>query len=246
MTWEAARVPLDGDAALTALGAVGVTVIDGANLSDRAFADFLEGLGPLTFTEGEAPLEGEPRLNFVTNVGRTRAPRSVFHTDTSYVSRPPAFTALKAHRVPEAGGETVFTNLFDAHDRLDAGLRERLRGARVLHRVTGVEPGPGRETETWHPLLRRHPVSGKTALWLSTPERCVALRLRDGARADDLIPRLYAHATDPAHEWRHRWRGGEVLIWDNRCTLHKGDHSAVVGERVLHRGMVAGEVPEAA
>ncbi|MBM2577444.1 TauD/TfdA family dioxygenase [Jannaschia sp. Os4] len=246
--WEAARLDAGAgaDAVLAALGDVGVVVVEGAEMSDRAFADFLETLGPLTFTDGETPLEGEPRLNFVTNVGRKTPPRSVFHTDTSYVSAPPAFTALKGHRIPESGGETVFTNLFDAHDRLDADLRDRLRGARLLHRVTGVDPGEGKETETWHPLLRRHPVSGKTALWLSTPERCVALALADGTRADDLVPRLYAHATDPAHQWRHRWRGGEVLIWDNRCTLHRGDHSRTVGERVLHRGMVAGEIPLAA
>ena len=182
----------------------------------------------------------------MTNVGRTRAPRSVFHTDTSYVAEPPAFTALKAEAIPEAGGETVFTNQFDAHDRLDPALRERLHGARVLHRVTGVDPGSGQEAETWHPLFRRHPVSGKTALFLSTPERCVALQRADGAREDDLIPALYDHSTDPAHEWRHRWAEGDIVIWDNRCTLHKADHSAVVGDRVLHRGMVAGEAPLAA
>ncbi|UWQ22556.1 TauD/TfdA family dioxygenase [Jannaschia sp. W003] len=244
MSWEAARCRLDAAEVREALGRAGVAVIEGAAISDAAFADFLEGLGPLAFTDGETPLEGEPRLNFVTNVGRTTPPRSVFHTDTSYVAAPPAFTALKAHRIPEAGGETVFTNQFDAFRRLPEDLKVRLRGARVLHRVTGVETGG--ERETWHPLLRRHPVSGETALWLSTPERCVALELADGTRADHLVAELYEHSTDPAYQWRHRWRAGDIVIWDNRCTLHKADHTAVRGDRVLHRGMVAGEVPLAA
>jgi taurine dioxygenase len=243
--WAATRLGrLDPDAVRTALGRTGVVVIEGAHVSDDAFVTFLETMGPLTFTEGEAPHPDQPKLNVVSNVGRSRPPRSVFHTDTSYVSRPPAFTALKAERVPEAGGETVFTSQFDAHDRLDAELRDRLAGAQVLHRVTGVETTG--ETETWHPLLRRHPDSGRTALFLSTPERCVALRLVDGTRDDDLVAMLYEHSTDPAGQWGHRWRAGDVVIWDNRCTLHRGDHSAVVGDRVLHRGMVAGEVPLAA
>jgi taurine dioxygenase len=219
-------------------------VIAGAGMSDDAFVAFLEALGPLTFTEGETPLPGQPKLNFVSNVNRRTPPRSVFHTDTSYVSTPPAYTALKAERIPEQGGETVFTNQFDAFERLPGALKARLRGARVLHRVTGVETGG--ETETWHPLLRRHPVSGRTALFLSTPERCVDLELADGTREPGLVAELYAHSTDPAHEWRHRWGPGDVVIWDNRCTLHKADHSAVRGDRVLHRGMVAGERPIAA
>ena len=243
-TWQAARCAMDRDEVLAALGETGVAVIEGADLSDAEFADFLETLGPLTFTEGETPLDGEPRLNFVSNVGRDTPPRSVFHTDTSYVARPPAFTALKGERIPAAGGETVFTNQFDSYDRLAEETKTRLAGARVLHRVTGVETQG--ETETWHPLFRRHPISGRIALFLSTPERCVALELADGTRADEMIADLYAHSTDPTHEWRHVWRAGEILIWDNRCTLHKADHGAVLGDRVLHRGMVAGEAPIAA
>ena len=244
MSWTAERCPLAAETVRQALGRSGVVVIEGAQVSDDAFVAFLEDLGPLAFTEGETPLAHQPKLNFVTNVGRRTPPRSVFHTDTSYVAKPPAFTALKAETVPEGGGETVFTNQFDAHARLDPDLRARLRGARILHRVTGVETEG--EMETWHPLFRRHPISGRTALFLSTPERCVALELADGGRADDLIPELYAHSTDPTHEWRHRWRAGDIVIWDNRCTMHKADHSAVVGDRVLHRGMVAGEAPLAA
>ena len=240
MTWQAATCRPEPESVRGALSETGVVVIPDAGLDDDGFVAFLEALGPMTFTEGETPLAHQPKLNFVSNVGRKTPPRSVFHTDTSYVAVPPAYTALRAEKIPEAGGETVFANLFDAFDRLSPDLTLRLRGARVLHRVSGLD---GLDTRTWHPLLRRHPVSGRTALWLSTPERCVDLELSDGSRAPDLIPQLYANATDPAHHWRHRWRAGDVVIWDNRCTLHRADHSAVTGDRVLHRGMVAGEAP---
>ena len=233
-----------------ALAAEGVVVLRDQDIDDDAFVRFLEGFGPLTFTRGETPLPGRPELNFVTNEGRTTPPRSVFHTDTSYVSEPPAYTALRAVTLPEAGGETVFANQFLAHDTLPANSRDALAHAEVLHEVTGVDPGEGQEVRTWHPLLRRHPVSGRTALFLSTPERCTAVRVRgremDGAEARALIRSLFEHSTAPERLYRHRWRAGDILMWDDRCTLHKADHTAVSGIRRLHRGMVAGERPIAA
>jgi taurine dioxygenase len=246
MTWSPATCPPDADVVRPALAETGVVVIPDAGLTDAAFVAFLQQLGELTFTDGEAPHPEQPLLNVVSNVGRDTPPRSVFHTDTSYVDRPPAYTALKAERVPEAGGETVFTNLYHAYDRLSDALRDRLHGAEILHEVTGVTPSEGAQTRAWHPLFRRHPISGRVALWLSTPARCTDLRLPGGLRKPELVAELYAHATDPAHEMRHAWRPGDVVIWDNRCTLHRGDHSAVAGDRVLHRGMVLGEAPLAA
>ncbi|TFL19114.1 hypothetical protein DR046_06790 [Jannaschia formosa] len=148
--------------------------------------------------------------------------------------------------MPEAGGETVFINLRDACDRLPPALRERLQGAQVLHEVTGVTPSEGAQSRPWHPLFRRHPVSGRVALWLSTPERCTDLLLPGGTRKPELPVELYAHATDPGHEMRHTRRPSDGVIWENRCMLHRGDHSAVSGDRALDRGMIEGEAPLAA
>lgn len=218
----------------------GVTVIPGqTTLGDGDFAAFLARLGQPMTTEGEPVLDGHPTLNPVSNKGREKPPRSVFHSDTSYVALPPSFTALRAVEVPESGGETVFASGYDAHDRLHADERARLAGAMVLHRATGVAD----DTETWHPLIRLHPMSERPALFLSTPERCVTLRLADGTERPDLIDPLFEHYTRADRLLRHPWRPGDVVIWDNRCTLHRGDHSAVHGDRVLHRGMVSGEAP---
>ena len=222
----------------------GVVVLRNQTIDDDAFVAFLERLGPLTFTEGEEPLAHQPALNFVSNVGRTTPPRSVFHTDTSYVSRPPAFTALRGVAIPQVGGETVFSDQYRAFETLPGDERERLAGRTILHGVTGVDPGAS-ESATRHPLFRRHPVSGRTALFLSTPERCSAISGLDEADSRETVAKLYAHSTD-GPLYRHRWRAGDVLIWDNRCTMHRADHSGVEGERVMHRGMVEGEVPLAA
>ena len=229
-----------------ALANEGVLVLRDQAMDDDAFLAFLQRFGPMTFTAGEAPLPNRPELNFVTNEGRTTPPRSVFHTDTSYVSEPPAYTALRAVLIPERGGETVFSNQFHAYETLDAALRERLAGRRVLHEVTGVTPGEGAETRSWHPLFRRHPVSGRTALFLSTPERCTAIEGMQEAEGRAVIAELFAHSTREDVLYRHAWRPGDVVVWDDRCTLHKADHSGVSGARRLHRGMVAGERPLAA
>lgn len=218
----------------------GFTVVTGQHdLDDATFARFLERIGPAMFTEGETSVPGHPTLNPVTNVGRTRPPRSVWHTDTSYVAEPPAFTALRVLEPPSQGGETLIADQLAAYDELDVATKDRLREATVLHGATGVPDA----TTTRHPLFRYHPDTGRTAIFLSTPERCTALSDHDGTESKATIAELYAFGTANRFVYRHRWQAGDILLWDNRRTLHKGDHSAVVGNRTLHRGMVRGEQP---
>ena len=209
-------------------------------LSDARFLGFLRALGEIMFTTGETPVATEPDLNVVTNVGRTRTPRSVFHTDTSYVGRPPAFTALRAVSVPESGGATLFSDQVAAADALPEAARHWLAGRTVRH-AYGTDTLA--EEEAWHPVLREHPITGETALYLSTPERCDRISGADDAVAGRVIRLLYHRSTRPSRVYRHAWREGDVVIWDDRLTLHKADHSAVIGDRTFHRGMVRGEVP---
>lgn len=217
-----------------------VLVVREQELGPRTFADFLSRLGESMFTEGETPVADEPRLNLVTNRNRTRPPRSVFHTDTSYVERPPAFTALCAVDVPMRGGETLFSDQVRAARTLPDAARERLAGRTLRHTYTA----PGRaEAAAWHPALRRHPLTGETALYLSTPERCARVSGADARTSRRAIQLLYAHSIRARRILRHRWREGDVVIWDDRLTLHKADHSAVHGARAFYRGMVRGERP---
>ena len=218
----------------------GAVVLPGQEIDDAAFVGFLRRFGELTFTVGETPLDGFPDLNVISNVGRTTPPRSVFHVDTSYVRRPPAYTALRAVRIPERGGETLFTDQYRAFDTLPADVREQLDGRTIRHVVSGLDlDDPDAETEADHPVFRRHPVSGRTALYLSTPQRCVAISGLPGDEAREMIEFLYAHSTAEDNVHRHSWSPGDVVIWDNRCVLHRADHDGVVGDRVMHRGMVA-------
>lgn len=205
---------------------------------DAAFVQFLQTLGPMTFTSGETPVEHQPWLNCVSNVGRTTPPKSVFHTDTSYVLRPPAYTALRAVAVPTAGGDTVFSNQYAAYDALAPAAKQRLANTQVLHRMSGLQSAQFSEGECWHPLFNIHPVAGRTAMYLSTPQRCHELSGFTTVQAQRVIRLLYAHSIRPYRTLHHSWQINDLLIWDNRCTMHRGDHAAVVGDRVFHRGMV--------
>ena len=201
---------------------------------------FLQRFGDLMFTKGETPVPDYPDLNVISNVGRSTPPRSVFHVDTSYVRRPPAYTALRAVTVPARGGETVFTNQYRAFETLPPEVRDRLAGRTVRHVVTGLELSGDDETAAEHPVFRRHPVSRRTSLYISTPARCVSISGMAEAEARPAIEFLYAHSTAPANTYRHAWSPGDVVMWDNGCVLHRADHAGVIGDRVMHRGMVSG------
>ena len=221
------------------LGRHGVIVLPGQHTDDVGFVGFLKGFGPLAFTAGETAVRGFADLNVVSNVGRTRPPRSTFHTDTSYVRQPPAYTALRAVHVPRRGGATVFTNQYRAFETLPADVRSSLQGRTIRHVMTGLELGDAEETAADHPILRRHPISGQTALYLSTPARCAAISGFGASEARRMIRFLHAHSTRGDNTYRHAWSEGDVVIWDNGCVMHRAEHADVIGDRVMHRGMVA-------
>ncbi len=217
----------------------GVAVIPGQAIDDTGFLSFLGQFGDLMFAKGEKPLDGFPDLNVISNVGRTTPPRSVFHVDTSYVRNPPAYTALRAVEIPDEGGETLFTNQYRAFETLLPELRVEMAGRTIMHVVTGLDLEDDDETSAEHPVFTQHPISGRTSLYLSTPERCVAISDMDESEATGIIEFLYAHSTAQDNVFRHSWAAGDVVMWDNRCVLHRADHAGVVGDRVMHRGMVS-------
>lgn len=227
----------------TLLAEHGFVVFADQRTDDSGFVGFLRSLGPLTFTKGETPVDGHPDLNVVSNVGRDTPPKSNFHVDTSYVAEPPAYTALRVVTLPEHGGATLFTNQFHAFDTLPDATRRRLDGRVVTHIATGVELGPDDEMAADHPLFRPHPLTERTALYLSTAGRCAAISGMDADEAAETVAELLAHSTREEVTYRHEWSAGDVVIWDNSVVLHRADHSDVQGDRVLHRGMVATHAP---
>lgn len=218
----------------------GVLVMPDQDVDDATFLDFLRQFGDLIFTKGEVPAPGFPDLNVISNVGRTTPPRSLFHVDSSYLRDPPSYTALRAVKVPVQGGQTQFTSQYRAFDTLPPVLRGRLEGRTITHVVTGLDVDPGDETSAEHPVFPAHPISGRTTIYLSTPARCAAISGLDEAEATDAVEFLYRHSTQENNVFQHSWAPGDVVMWDNLVVLHRADHASVVGDRVMHRGMVVG------
>lgn len=228
-------VPSEVQVLKSLLAEHGVMVLPNQLIGDGEFVQFLRSFGELVFTEGETPVDGYPDLNVVSNVGRAVPPKSTFHVDTSYVPDPPAYTALRAVEVPTRGGQTVFTDQYQAYASLPQADKAFIGGRHVTHRVTGVD---GVEGSAMHPLVVVHPISRRTALYLSSPARCEVVSGMAPADGAEFVRYLVDHSTREDNLYRHSWEPGDVVMWDNRCVMHKADHTGVEGDRVMHRGMI--------
>jgi len=155
-----------------------------------------------------------------------------WHTDGAYDAEPFKATQLYALAVPSHGGDTLFASMYAAYDALPQRLQQRLEG------VTGVFTYGGRRKATallnpedrdWtpvrHPIIRTHPETGRKALYFD-PGKILSIEGLDDAESDAVIDELTERMIQPEGEYRHRWRRGDIVIWDNRCSYHKaaGDY----------------------
>ena len=166
-----------------------------------------------------------------------------WHTDKPYHPAPPSLTILHAVEVPPAqagpGGATEFANAALAYDTLPEATKRRIAGLRVAFRPV-FDPGGAAVA---HPLVRTHPETGRKSLYLGNhATHIVGLPETESAA---LLAALLEHATQPEFVYAHRWRQGDLLIWDNRVLLHR----LVLGDalrrhrRIMYRSVVAGTVP---
>ena len=176
-----------------------------------------------------------------------------WHTDKSYHAVPSLTTLLHAVEVPPEGGDTLFANMHMAYDALPEDEKRALEGLKAVHsweasrRNTGNKPATEEQKRerppVVHPVVRTHPVTGRKSLYLGMHIGHIeGMPEAEGkAMLDDLLER----ATVPAHVYRHQWKKGDLVMWDNRCLLHRADrnYDMSVHPRVLHRTVVIGTVP---
>jgi taurine dioxygenase len=169
-----------------------------------------------------------------------------WHTDKPYYAAPPALTTLHAVELPPEGGDTEFANTRRAYEALDDDMKRRIDGLRVVFQwERGQRPGyyANDLPPVDHPLVRTHPETGKKALYLGNH----AVRILDMSDEEGAawLDRLLAHATGPRFTYAHRWRAGDLVMWDNRCTLHRAVANYEMNRyrRVMHRNVVRGTVP---
>ena len=155
--------------------------------------------------------------------------------------------------VPSRGGDTQFVNMQAAYEALSPEMKARIDGLQVIHKYQSsrqtnkVSKRPESEMkampEATHPLVRTHPETGRKALYLNANrmEQIVGI---DRAESDALLDTLIAHVIEPRFQYRHAWRQGDIVIWDNRSTMHKANADYPEGERrLMHRVIVAGDAP---
>jgi len=225
------------------IGEHGVGVFPAQHLTPEEHVAFMARFAPITFTPGVDPLPGHPQVHVVADNGGT-ADRGVrLHTDTCFVARPPAYTSLSAVEIPAQGGDTIFVNQYDAYESLSPVMQGWLRGLRFKHVVSGTARPEAVPDPVWHPAVRTHPVTGRQALYVTLPERCVEAEGMTPAESEALIGFLYAHSESLLGMYRHRWSVGDLVMWDNRCTLHSAVPDHGPEPRVLYRVMCEGEAP---
>jgi taurine dioxygenase len=201
------------------------------------------------FTLPEYPLVGFVSSEDTDKPGGKRMVRGEqYHTDHSNYPAPPKATLLHAVTIPSTGGDTQFVNVHAGYEDLPEKKKKEIDHLKVLHvylssrsprrKAVLSEEEKKRIPETWQPLVPRHPESGRKGLYLNTAhmERIDGMADEDAFR---LIGELMAHATSPKYEYRHKWRHGDLVIWDNRSVMHQanGDYTE---KRYLLRLMVKG------
>ncbi len=176
-----------------------------------------------------------------------------WHTDDSYFAVPAKATLLHGIEIPSHGGSTWFCNMHSAYEALPAKLRQRIDGMRAIHSydTPRARNRPSARTsqeiaetpDIEHPLVRTHPETGRKALYLN-PNRLDRIVGLERAESDALLDELADEARKPRHHFGHVWTTGDIVIWDNRATMHRVVIDYPVGEpRVMQRVLIEGEKP---
>ena len=238
-----------------------VLLFRGQVLDDDDLIAFSRRFGDLDLApiqeNGRRFVDGHPEIYVVSNViengvaiGSLGAGEAVWHTDMSYLDDPPKASMLYAIEVPPSGGNTGFTNMYHACDELPDALRRRVAGLRLKHDGTYNSGGYVREgiaatddpvasPGTYHPIICTHPETGRRCLYLGR-RRNAYIEGLPLAESEALLDELWHHATREELGWYNTWRVGDLVLWDNRCTMHRRDPFDAASRRIMHRTQMKG------
>jgi taurine dioxygenase len=238
-----------------------VLLFRGQRLSDDDLIAFSRRFGALDHApvqeNGQRFVAGKPEIYVVSNVvengvaiGSLGAGEAVWHTDMSYLADPPMASMLYALEIPPAGGNTGFCNMYSGYEALPEALKRRIAGFKIKHDGTYNSGGylragvtqsddPRTSPGAVHPLVCTHPDSGRRCLYLGRRRNAYIVDL-PLAQSEALLDELWAHATHDEYTWSNTWRVGDVVLWDNRCTMHRRDPFDAAQRRIMHRTQIKG------
>lgn len=231
----------------------------GQNLDDDQLAGFSRRFGELDkapISAKDSPLARErDDVAVISNIvvdgkaiGGLGNSELVWHQDMSYNELPPKASLLYGIETPAVGGETHFYNLYKAYETLAEHLKARIKGLSCKHDATRNSSGQLRQgyAERYtsrdrpgavHPLVVRHPETGRPSLYLGRRPNAWVVGLSD-TESDELLDALWAHIGSGPFRWSQSWRPGDLVIWDNRCTLHRRNTLDPSLRRLMHRTQV--------
>jgi taurine dioxygenase len=235
----------------------------GQKLCDGDLMRFSREFGELDWAPvaatNDAP-EGREYVMVVSNVvengqaiGQLGAYEALWHTDMSYIPEPPMASALYSLEAPPSGGDTGFCNMYRALETLPADLRRAAEGRVCIHDASRNSAGELRRgyvdasdasqtVGAAHPIVRTHPETGRKALFLGR-RRNAYIQGLSLADSEALLDALWAHATKDEFAWYQQWRAGDLILWDNRCVMHRRDAFDPATRRVMHRTQIKGDRP---
>ncbi len=219
-----------------------VVFFRGQTLSEQQQVDFTRYFGePVVHVQKQAA-GATSEIMVVSNLKKDGRPigalghREIeFHSDLSYMPKPGTISMLYAVEVPKDGGATSWCNLYAAYDGLADDLKARLTGLRATHRHFIPEQNP--ETVVDHPVVCTHPETGRKTLYVS-PYFAKTIVGMDAAAGQALLATLFAHETRPQFIWTHHWKVGDLVMWDNRATMHRREPFPDTQRRLMKRTQV--------
>jgi len=239
-----------------------VVLMRGQSLSDQDLIAFSRRIGDLDWApiqeNGRRFVEGLPEIYIVSNVkvngeaiGSLGDGEAVWHTDMSYLDLPPKASILYALEVPPSGGNTSFCSMYAIYEALPAALKARIAGLKIKHDGTYNSGGYVRQGVTAtddprtspgavHPLVCTHPDTGRRMLYLGRRRNAYLTGLTL-AESEALLDNLWEFVDRSEFAWEHVWRVGDLVLWDNRCTMHRRDAFDPNSRRIMHRTQVKGE-----
>lgn len=240
-----------------------VLVFRGQKMSDPDLLAFSRHFGELD-PPGPNPygttfLPDYPEINVISNmkdaegrpIGNLGAGEAVWHADMTYIDNPPKAAILFALEVPLGQGDTYFANMVAAYEDLPDDLARAIDGKLAIHDAAHNSAGmlrKGYEEATdprttpgaHHPLVHRDPATGRRALFLGRRPHAYILDM-EPADSETLLDRIWAHASQSKYAWVHKWRPGDLLMWQNLWILHRRDGFEADARRILHRTQIKGD-----
>jgi taurine dioxygenase len=238
-----------------------VLLVRDQTLSDQDLVAFSRRFGDLDWAPiqetGRRFVEGMPEIYIVSNVtvngepiGSLGAGEAVWHTDMSYLEVPPMASMLYSLEVPPSGGNTSFCSMYAVYQALPDALKRRIAGLKIKHDGTFNSGGYLRQGVTAtddprtspgavHPLVCIHPDTGRQMLYLGRRRNAYLVGL-ELAESEALLDTLWDFVARPEFAWEHVWRVGDLVLWDNRCTMHRRDPFDASARRIMHRTQIKG------